>query len=175
MTLDATVAGASADSYLTVAAADALAGTDMGPEADLWLKSTITIDDRERALKRATNEIDGYVRSGWPKYAASQALRFPRSIDVSSATPFIPSDITKATYHQAAYILKNHSVIDRANARHARALSQYSEDGVSGSLDDDAVNIISPRAMHYLADYGKASQSKPASMASARVSSGFTS
>jgi hypothetical protein len=175
MTLDATVAGASADSYLTVADAAALAGADMGPEADLWLKATTTTADKEKALKRATSEIDGYVRSGWPKYSTDQALTFPRSIDTASDVPFIPADIRRAAYHQAAYVLKNKSVIDRANARHARALSQYSEDGLSGSVDDDSVNIISPRAMHYLADYGKASKSGPAAMSSARISSGFAS
>ena len=174
MAIDATVGGASADSYLTVAAADALAATDFGPEADKWLEATTTTDDRERALKRATREIDGYVRPGWPRYDTSQALRFPRSIDVASDVAYIPADIEQATYHQAAYVLLNQRTIDRANARHARALSQYSEDGLSGSVDEDAVNLISPRAMHYLAGFQKATPtSSGAGMSSVRFASGF--
>lgn len=173
MTLDATVAGASANSYLTVAAADALAESDMGPEAVKWLDANTTVVERERALKRATREIDGYVRTGWLPYAGTQALRFPREIDAASGVAYIPSDITMATYHQAAYVLKNANIIDGANARHARALTQFSEPNISGSVDD-GVNIISPRAMHYLTGFEKASASKGGSgVRSVRLSGGF--
>lgn len=175
MTLDATVAGALADSYLTVEDADALAEADMGPEATRWLDANTTVAERERALKRATREIDGYVRTGWPKYTATQALRFPRSIDVASDVAYIPADITMAAYHQAAYVLRNAAVIDKANARHARGLSQFSEPNVSGSIDDESVNIISPRAMHYLSGFEKASPVRGGGMRSVRLGSGFAS
>lgn len=174
MTLVATVGAANSNSYLTVAAADALAGSDMGPEADLWLNATTTVTDREKALQRATREIDGYVRPGWPKYSGTQALRFPRSIDVASSVAYIPPDVLQAAYHQAAYILKNKAIIDKANARHARGMSQFSESNLSGSNDEDVVNIISPRAMHYLAGFEKAVSAKGGSgMGSVRLASGF--
>jgi len=172
--LDATVAGASADSYLSVADADTLAGTDMGPEADKWLDAKTTTLSREKALKRATREIDGYIRSGWDKYSADQALRFPREIDEASSSPFIPADIEVATYHQAAYVLKNAPVIDKANARHARGMSQFSESNLSGSVDEDVVNIISPRAMHYLSGFSVTSGGKRSGLGSVRLSSGFS-
>lgn len=174
MTLDATVAGASADSYLTVAAADALAGADMGPEADRWLAETTTVSDREKALKRATREIDGYVRTGWAKHAGTQALRFPRSIDESSAgVAFIPAAMLAATYHQAAYVFANAAVIDRASARHARNLSSASEPEMSGTQADDPSAVMSPRALHHLAGFRIAGAAKAGSVRSLRLSSGF--
>ena len=174
MTLDATVAGAAANSYLTVAAADALAAADMGPEADRWSAATTTVDDRERALKRATREIDGFVRTGWLRNVATQALRFPRSIDVTSAgVAFIPPDILQAVYHQAAYVLANAAVIDRADARHARDLASSSEPNMSGSPDPEGTHVMSPRALHYLADFGKAAGGTSGTIRSLRMSSGF--
>lgn len=176
MTLDATVAGASANSYIDLAAADVFAASiDSGPEAIKWLEDASTDAECERALQRATSEIDSYVKSGWPRYSTTQALQFPRSIDAPSGSPVIPSDIKKATYHQAAYVLKNATIIDKANARHARGLSQYSEPNNSGSLGDGVVNIISPHAMHYLADFDKATPSRARGLGSARFASGFSS
>lgn len=173
MTLDATVAGASADSYITVAVADGFAGADMGPEAAKWLDSKTTVADREKVLKRATREIDGYVRTGFPKYSATQKLRFPRSIDEEASSPLIPDDIQQATYLQAIYVLKNHTIIDNADARHARAHSQYSEPGSSGSIDEDSVNLISPRALHFLAGFRVASSARGGTVGTFLASSGF--
>jgi hypothetical protein len=174
MTLDATVAGAAADSYLTIAAADALAGSDMGPEADRWLAATTTVFDREKALKRATREIDGFVRTGWPRYSGTQARVFPRSIDqTSSGVAYIPPAILQATYHQAAYILANAAVIDRASARHARDLSSSSEPDTSGTVSGDGMHVMSPRALHFLSSFATAGSAKSGTIRSLRMSSGF--
>lgn len=173
MTLDATVAGPTADSYLTLAAADAHAEDDMGPEADLWRKPTSTVKDRERALKRATREIDGYVRTGWPRHSGDQALRFPRSIDVASGVAFIPRGVQLATYHQAAYVLANAAVIDRASARHARNLSSASEPDLSGTQADDPGSAMSPRALHFLAGFRIAAAAKSGTIRSLRMAGGM--
>ena len=57
MALDATPAGAAADSYLTVAGADALAGDDVGQEAGAWLAlanaTPADLARKEAALKTA--------------------------------------------------------------------------------------------------------------------------
>jgi hypothetical protein len=175
MVLDATVGGASANSYLTVADADALAAADMGPEADRWAEAGTTVASREIALQRATREIDDYVRPGFPRHSATQALRFPRAnADVDSdGDPFIPADIRHACYLQAAFILSNAAAIDRASARHARNQAQYSEPGTSGTEGQDSSSSWSLRALQALSAYAKASRTASGGMTSTRVASGF--
>ena len=147
MPLDATVAGASADSYLTVADADALANEDLGPQAVGWLAASVPM--KEKALKRATREIDLFIGDlGGLRYAATQRLLFPRAIDVSGtpATPFIHRSIRSATYEQAAYVLANADKLDEAAQRRARGLFAYSNpDGTGGSVAvDPAFGRLSP-------------------------------
>ena len=59
MAIDATIAGASANSYLTVAAADALAASELGRDMKAW--TAATTDEKEAALVRATEEVDAEV------------------------------------------------------------------------------------------------------------------
>lgn len=171
MALDATVAGADADSYLSVADADALAAADLGPEVDQWLAAEEA--DKERALKRATRELDSYVRTGWRQYASTQALTFPRLIDVDADGPFLPRDIRLATYEQATYVLANAKVLDRANTRRARDMQSASEPNLSYSrpTEDDAMGALSEAALAYLVDYG--SQGTKRSVRSVRMASGY--
>jgi hypothetical protein len=177
MALDATPAGASADSYLTVAAADALAGADLGPEPALWLNAATTTAIKEAALKRATREIDAYLRSGWTRHSPTQALRFPRSIDVNtSGSPIIPVDLQRATYQQAIYLNKNATILAAANRRRARNVSNASEPDVSYTQGDpeEPLASMSALAIHYLSGYATAPKAQRAgSVRSARVSSGF--
>lgn len=153
--IDATVAGASANSYITVAAADGFAEDDYGAEAEKWLSPSIEVPQRERLLKRATREIDEYLRASWTRYSATQALAFPRNVDAPASVALVPQDIQWATYAQAAYILKNGHAIDKANARHARQLSQFSEPNTSGSIDESMVSRISQRVIAILVRYPK--------------------
>lgn len=178
MALDATPAGASANSYLTVAAADTLAGEDLGPEATAWLAlnnaTPADLAKKEAALKRATREIDAHVRSGWSRYSTSQVLRFPRSIDVVSGSPVLPQELQRATYQQAIYLVKNASVIAAANTRRARNLQSASEPDTSYSQGaDDGMSILSAQALHYLSGYAIAPRSQRGGVRSSRVSSGF--
>lgn len=176
MALDATPAGTAADSYLTVADADALAGEDIGPEVDAWVSAATTVDRKERCLKRATREIDTYLRSGWPRYAAAQALRFPRSSDVAGGEPFIPVDLQRATYQQAIYINKNATILAAANRRRARNVTTASEPDVSYTQGDaeEPLSSMSALALHYLTGYATAPRAQRASkVGSVRVGSGF--
>lgn len=167
MALDATVAGATADSYLTVAAADALAAADVGPEATAWLDAGAA--EKEQALKRATREIDAEVRSDWVRYSYTvtspyrQRLRFPRSIDytgTSPKVPFIPDDIINATYEQATYVHKNAAVLDAAAVRRAQGLRSGSEPDVSWTRDEGGMSALSPAALHYLKGYRRAAAAR---------------
>lgn len=173
MTLDATPAGADANSYLTVAAADALAGEDLGPERDVWLKADVELKDR--ALMRATREVDGYVATGWDPADADQALLFPReTIDVDAAgDAIIPRKVVLATYQQALYLLKNKDVLAAMNAHRARA-GDVDPDSAYGVDPENGPSVISPMAMHYLAGFRTAPRvSKGGNVRSARVGSGF--
>lgn len=177
MTLDTTIAGATADSYITVAWAIAYAGTrDMGPEADKWLDPATEIAQHERALRRATSDIDAYVRTGYPRYSATQALRFPRSVDVDAAdAAIILEEIRRATYHQAVYVLANATVIDRASSRHARNAASASEPNIQYTMvsPDRGISVMSPRALPFLSDFSVAARPITGTLSSSRIASGF--
>lgn len=172
MTLVATPAGATANSYLTVAAADVLAGEDLGPERDAWAKADAELKDR--ALQRATREVDGYVTSGWPPYDGDQALLFPREVDVDAAgDPVIPRKVVLATYQQALYLLKNRDALATMNAHRSRA-GDVDPDSAYGVDPANGPSVISPMAMHYLAGFRTAPRAaKGGGVRSARVASGF--
>lgn len=156
--IDATVAGATANSYLTVADADALAADDFGPEREWWLDAGG--EQKELALKRATAELDDWLRSGWTRWDLSQALLFPRSIDYSGtpAAAFIPSRIGRATYYQAAFLVRNARVLAAADVRRARGLASASEANMSYTAADAgaAAPVLSTRAMNALEGFRRA-------------------
>jgi hypothetical protein len=163
-----------ANSYLSVADADALATDDLGPEAAAWIAATTA--SKQSALKRATREIDEYLRTGWAPYSTTQRLRFPRSIDLDADdAPIIPRGIELATYQQAIYVLKNATVLAAANTRRARNMESASEPNVSYSEGaDDGMTILSSQALHYLSGFRVAPTSTRAgSVRSVRVASGF--
>lgn len=147
MPLDATVAGASANSYLTVAEADVLAADDLGPQADGWVAAAEPL--KEKALKRATREIDAFLPSvGASRYATTQALLFPLKAYVGGVlqSPALPSVVKRATYEQATYVLANAKFLDEAAARRAHGLFSYQNpDGTGGSVSvDPAFGRLSP-------------------------------
>lgn len=147
MALDSTVAGANADSYLSVADANTLAAADLGSEAAEWAASADTAR-KEQALKRATREIDKYLRSGWTRYSPTQRLLFPRAVDYNGtpAVPFIQQDIRLATYEQATYLFANADAIDAAGIRWARA----NQGEVASNEQESGDYLVSPAAKAYL-------------------------
>lgn len=177
MTLDATVAGISANAYIAVATADGFAGDeDIGAEAARWLDVGTVTATKEKALKRATRELDAYLRSGWPPYSTSQALLFPRAVDLNpSSQPIIPRAIQRACYQQAIYLVANADVLAAANTRRARGMSSASEPNVSFTESpDDGSNELSPQALQYLSGFRIAARPTPAgSLRSLRIQPGF--
>src|SRR5262245_19919065 len=129
MAIDATVAGADANSYLTVADADALAADDYGPEREWWLDRGL--EEKEQALKRATAELDMWLGASWTTYSAEQALLFPRLRDTDGTTPYIPGGVQRATYYQAAFLTRNATVLAAADIRRARGAQSVSEPNMS--------------------------------------------
>jgi hypothetical protein len=153
MTLDATVGGATANSYLTLAAADAMADEDFGRQADAWKAAAVS--SKEAVLKRATREISSFLADiGGARYSSTQALLFPRAVDVAGnpALPYLPITLLQATYQQATYVLENAKLLDDANSRRARGLFSYSNpDGTGGSIAlDPAFGRLSPDVEAYL-------------------------
>lgn len=136
MTIDATVAGATSDSYVTVAEADALAANDLGRAAIDW--TAATVDVKERALKRSAREIDAYVGSTDP-YADTQALGYPRASDVdATGTAILPAKLKQAAFLQAGYVLRNADLLDEAASRRARGLANFANpDGTGGQVSTD--------------------------------------
>lgn len=148
MTIEATPAHADANSYLTVAEADALAGDDLGPEPTSWLAAET--DQKERALKRATREIDARLREQHAD-VSERPLLIPRGIDVDADDePYIPRAVKLATYQQAIYVLKNATVLAAANTRRARNMESASEPEISYSQGADAGAVLSLQAIPHL-------------------------
>lgn len=158
MALDTTVAGAAADSYVSVTEADTLAGQSLSSFAAAWTAATTA--KKENALRQATVDVDTHVRSTEPWTAAAfqpvpapaaQRLLFPRSTDYTGTapgTPYIEARVKQATYEQAAYLLANQPLLDAAAQRRARGMFSFSEeDGPSGSIAiDPTLGRFSPAA-----------------------------
>lgn len=172
MAIDSTIAGADAESYLGTADADALAAVDFGPEREWWLDAGLA--DKELALKRATDELDDWLQTGWPRYSTTQALLFPRLIDYSGtpAVAFIPPKVGRATYYQAAFLMRNARVLAAADTRRARGAQSVSEPNMSYTQRAEGEpTVLSSRAMHALEGFRRAGGQR--ALRSVRVSSGY--
>ena len=154
MAIDTTPGGAAADSYLSVAAADSFADADLGRYADAWVAADLPT--KERALRRATRDIDTYIGSSIPRYDADQRLVFPRWTDIAvTGLPMIPWQVAQAAYHQAVYVLVNASTIDDAATRRSRALTNWSEPNVSGAMErDPSFGRLAPEVLTLLGGEG---------------------
>lgn len=144
MAFDATVAGATANSYLTVAEADAIAAARVGPFAALWRDAATTQQAKEQALQQATSEVDAYLgSSGIAHYSATQALLYPRAGDVLNNVPFIIQAVRQATFAQAKFLNANAAVLDAAETRKARGIESGSEPNVTWTLGagDDKTHL----------------------------------
>lgn len=149
MALDATIAGSSANSYLTVAEADEAASNDLGRFAEKWLAAPL--DRKERCLIRATREISSRI-GPTVRFSSSQALAWPRSIDytgVAPATvPILHPELLRATYEQAIFLNVSAEVLDDAAGRRAQGTFSASDDNGSFSLAaDPQLGRIAPEAL----------------------------
>ena len=99
-TIDATLSGTSANSYVTLAQANTYFETV--PDSSTWTNKTD--DQKNRALIAATREIDNLVFYG-DRCDNGQALKFPRNNyevdDVVLACTAVPNNIKYAQYELA--------------------------------------------------------------------------
>jgi len=100
-TIDATVGGASANSYLTISAADDIAATMLGTLA--W--TSATTDERTRALITATRGLDTLDWIG-DRATTTQALDWPRS-DASCGGIDYPDDEIPEAIEYSTFDLAN--------------------------------------------------------------------
>lgn len=114
LTLNTTIAGEAANSYVDVLFADEyLESHFLTTLADAWAN----LDDNQKvtALIGACRVIEtarftvqgvGSANSLPTRYVTTQALQFPRNIDVSVAlTPYVPEPIKWAQCEQAVYLV----------------------------------------------------------------------
>lgn len=149
MVLDATIAGSSANSYLTVVAADESASDDLGRFAEKWLDAVL--DRKERCLIRASREISSRL-GPTVRYSATQLLAWPRSIDYTgvapATTPLLHPELLRATYEQAIFLNAVAETLDDSAQRRAQGTFSASDDNGSFSLAaDPQLGRISPEAL----------------------------
>ena len=130
--IDATVAGSTSDSYVTLAFTDAyFADTLEGRE---WLG--FGREDRARALISATRKIDTEFRYYGLPYDTTtpQALKFPRDGDYDSeGNPATPDGIEYAACELALHLLrqqKSPDLFDRERLQEQR-VRRLSVDGIT--------------------------------------------
>jgi hypothetical protein len=170
---DTTLGGAIATSYLTVAEGDAYAAATLGPEAKAW--EDATVEEREKALMQATTAVDTFQRSrsGYAvPYALDQALFFPRDIDVPG--PYLIPVVKRATWVQAAWLLKNVNLLAEA-ASHVAAgvFSQSDGDGSWTAAADPTRGLYSPEMVVLLESVAPASRTRGARLISVPMASSF--
>ena len=130
--LDATVAGADSNSYVSMAFAYAYFCDTL--EAREW--TAFPLEDRARALVSATRKIDEEFRYYGQPYdvVTPQALKFPRDSDYDSAGNLeIPDGIAYATCELALHLLRaqrDGDLVDRERMQE-QGVRRLSVDGVT--------------------------------------------
>lgn len=113
MSLDATIAGVNADSYISVANADTYHGNNLNVTD--WTGATTA--DKEKALKMATRLLDERVDWIGTKNSSTQALRWPRAAvtdpdGYAVETTEIPTAVTNAAAEFGKFLLAENLVDD---------------------------------------------------------------
>lgn len=154
--LDATVAGATADSYLSVVEADAYAANDP-VTGDAWLAATL--GEKERLLVAATADVDLFKKSVGVRYSSGQALLYPRAIDFlgDPMVPFLHPAVKRATYEQATYLRGNARLIADSASRRAQGLLNAGDgDGSWTAAMSPTYGLYAPKMVERLESIGAA-------------------
>lgn len=116
--IDATVGGASANSYLTINAATAISETMLGTLS--W--TTATTDQRTRALITATSGLETLQWIG-ERATTTQALSWPRTnaqcVDKDYEATEIPREIELATFDLAEALLSDPTLLKSSSSADA--------------------------------------------------------
>lgn len=154
LSLTATAGSSSANSYVTIAEADAYFLAH--PDFTTW--DALDTPTKQRHLIRATREIDLEAING-TKYdtsistagAPTQPLKFPRGQDVSSnGTKYIPVSVKNACYEQALANVRSGGSTTRADLQ-AQGVTSITIGDVSESYGDGAAaGGLSQRSREFL-------------------------
>jgi hypothetical protein len=116
MSINTTIGGATANSYVSVASADSYfsgrVNADSWNDISLNTNSTAATTQKENLLKQSTREIDRGLRFQDQKYydvplgnENYQALEFPRSSTLDDdGDRIIPDEVKFATYEQSLWL-----------------------------------------------------------------------
>lgn len=140
------------EAYVSVDEADALVDSEgIGRAADRW--NDLVLTEKEKALRRASRDLDRYKGRSGALYLEGQALLFPRAIDVDAlGEPYVLNAVKRACVHQAIYLASNADLIDDAAQRRARGLVTFQDDDGSGSMLglDPQFGRLAPEAIAYM-------------------------
>ena len=163
MAIVATISGASSNSYVTMAEAEAHFAARLHSTA--W--DTANASDREKALLQACRQIEAcrlrVDRRSWVVYSPSilspviedQALAFPRFRDVTGAgVYFVPESVKQAQCEEALALLAFGQEQERRSALQAGGVRGFAVDGLSEQYGDVSSSpLTSARARQLLAPY----------------------
>lgn len=140
-TIDATVGGASANSYLTEAEADTYHEERLYNSR--WVESDQ--DDKVRALVWATRLLDQFHWKGNPTSSGTQALKFPRTgivdwDDEDVASNAIPNGIKWATAELAFQLIKDAELTEGS----ADDLRSVSIGGIQVGMNASVLRGVAP-------------------------------
>lgn len=152
MSLDATAGGTSADSYATIATADAYHANHL--YGSVWVASTN--NSKERSLKMATRLLDERVTWTGRKSTDAQALRWPRdSVEdndgYSVLSTIIPTKISNATAELARHLLS----ADSTGEAEGKGIANLAAGPVHITFDkNDTVDVLPTIVREMLRGWG---------------------
>lgn len=144
MAINATVGSSTANSYMTIEAADAYFSARLG--SDAWHGASA--EEKSAALQQATSNLDDFSYVGY-RNSPTQALNFPRAYpynddpEKQSSTIAIPTAIRKACCEEALYLLQNRGNAGGMSERQllqAEGVRSFSTLGLSESYGSSAVD-----------------------------------
>ena len=155
MAIDATVGGASSNSYVTLEEANTYLGERL--HADAWASASDS--DKEKALLTACRYLEQlrYWDGNRPAFTdPRQRLTFPRVTDTDAAGAFvIPQPVKDAQCEEALALLARGAEQERRRTLQASGVKSFAVDGLSESYESGADRqvLLSAEARSLLAGY----------------------
>jgi len=153
--IDATVGGASSNSYVTLEEANTYLAERL--HADAWASASDS--DKEKALLTACRHLERlrYWDGNRPAFTdPRQRLTFPRTQDTDADGAFIiPQPVKEAQCEEALSLLARGAEQERRRALQASGVRSFAVDGLSESYESGADRqvLLSAEARNLLAGY----------------------
>lgn len=155
--IDATVGGATSNSYATAAQADAYHEAHVSGAT--W--AAATDDQKCRALVQATRHLDAYVE--WDGYASSttQALAWPRTglydpnTQAALSSAALPDELIWATAEQARWLLTSDRAAEStAETQGVTRIAAGSVELEFAPTSGTRLSVLAPAAFQFIAQWG---------------------